>query len=450
MTTSPRNDRRTIFGWAMYDWANSAYITAGAGVLLPIFFADTVVPEGGIEILGRNVTGEALWGFAVGFGALALFLAMPVLGAVADLSNRKKRLLQVFAYIGSAATITLVFTSTGDVVLTLALFLIAHTGFVAGNVMYNGFLPEISTDETIDRVSAQGFALGYLGGGLQLVLAAAIILFHEELGLTETTAQRMGIAMAGVWWAAFGAFSFTRLGDWGTAGSIPEQYRAMPGWIALTRLGFSRTLTTTRQIGRHKPLLLFVLAFILYNDGVQTVIAMTSVYASETLELSTATILAMFLLVQFVAFPGALLVGRLAGHIGTKRTILSTLVVWSLVAVGAFLLPVGAAYPFLALGTVTGFVLGGVQALSRSLYASMIPESASAEFFGFFAVFNRFSAIWGPILFGVIAATTGSARNAIASVIVFFVLGGILLSLVDVDRARAAKDTWSFDAETAG
>ena len=448
--TSHRNDRRTIFGWAMYDWANSAYITAGAGVLLPILFTDTIVPENGIEIVGRTFTGEALWAIAVGVGALVLFLVMPVLGAIADFSNRKKRLLQVFAYIGSAATVAVVFASTGDVALTLVLFFVAHTGFVAGNVMYNGFLPEISTDDTIDRVSARGFAFGYLGGGLQLVLAAALIVFHDQLGLSETTAQRLGIAMAGLWWAAFGAFSFTRLGDWGSAGTIPERYESMANWAALTRLGFSRTLATTRQIGRHKHLLLFVVAFILYNDGVQTVIAMTSAYASQTLELSTTTILTMFLLVQFVAFPGALLVARFADRVGTKRAISMTLVVWVLVAIGAFLLPVGAAAPFYALGVVTGFVLGGVQALSRSLYGSMIPEEASAEFFGFFAVFSRFSAIWGPLLFALIATTTGSARNAIVSVAGFFILGGVLLAFVDVDEARSTRETWRFDEPGSG
>jgi UMF1 family MFS transporter len=447
---SHRNDSRTVFGWAMYDWANSAYITAGAGVLLPILFTNTVVPEDGVEIFGRTFSGETLWALTVGLGALVLFLAMPVLGAIADFSNRKKRLLQFFAYMGSIATVGIVFVSTGDVALTLVLFLVAHTGFVAGNVMYNGFLPEISTDETIDRISARGFAFGYLGGGLQLVLAAALIVFHEQLGLSEPTAERLGIAMAGVWWAGFGAFSFTRLGDWGKGGTIPERFATMPNWAALTRLGFSRTIATARQIGRHKHLLLFIVAFILYNDGVQTVIAMTSAYASQTLDLSTTTILTTFLLVQFVAFPGALLVARLAHHIGTKQAIAATLVVWVLVAIGAFLLPAGAAAPFYALGAVTGFVLGGVQALSRSLYGSMIPEEASAEFFGFFAVFSRFSAIWGPLLFALITVTTGSARNAIVSVAGFFVIGGVLLAFVDVDEARATRTTWRFEGPATG
>ncbi len=433
---SERNDPRTIFGWAMYDWANSAYITTAAGVLFPIYFASTVVPESGITVLGRTMDGEGLWSAVVGLGAFVLFLAMPVLGAVADRSGAKRRFLQAFAYSGAAFTILLVFVGTGQVALALVLFLLSFVGFVAGNVMYNGFLPEITTDDTIDAVSAKGFAFGYAGGGLQLLIAVGIIALHDRLGIDRLTAERLGIAMAGVWWGGFSVFALSRLHDSPTPGG------ERPGVLATARAGFGRTISTTRHLLGFRQLLLFVVAFLLYNDGVQTIIALTSVYASQTLALSTETILVTFLVVQFVAVFGAVAFGNLARRVGPKPAILVAIGGWVLVAVGGYLLPEGASGAFVGLGAAVGLVLGGVQALSRSLYGSMIPQAASAEFFGFFAVFSKFSAIWGPLLFAVVDTLTGSSRIAIVSLVAFLVAGGILLAFVDVEAGRSSRDRW--------
>jgi len=433
-----RNDPRTIFGWAMYDWANSAYITAAAGVLFPIYFAGTVVPDEGVTVLGRSVSGEALWSAVVGVGAFVLFLIMPILGAIADRSGAKRRLLQVFAYGGATFTVLLVFVGTGQVLAALLVFLVSFVGFVAANVMYNGFLPEITTDDTIDAVSAKGFAFGYAGGGLQLLAAIAVIAFHDRLGIDRLTAERIGIAMAGLWWGGFSILALSRLHDEPLTAPRPRL-----GELAVA--GIRRTWSTARHLLGFPQLLLFVVAFLLYNDGVQTVIALTSVYASQTLELSTATILATFLLVQFVAVGGALVFGRLAAAVGTKPAILLAIGGWTLVAIGGYLLPAGRPEPFLALGVAVGIVMGGVQALSRSLYGSMIPEGATAEFFGFFAVFSKFSAIWGPLIFAVVDTATGSARLAILSLVGFFVIGGVLLALVDVDRGRASRRRWRIE-----
>ncbi len=446
-TATVKNDRRTLFGWAMYDWANSAYATTVAGALLPAFFADEIVPEDGYEIFGRLVDGETLWAAVVGFGAFALFVLTPILGAIADFSASKRRFLQAFAYGGALFTTTLFFVGSGDVLMTLVLFFLAHAGFVAANVMYDGFLPDLTTDETIDRVSARGYALGYVGGGLQLVLAAALVLLHESLGIGEATAARAGIAMAGVWWACFTWYALSMVPETGSAQPLPARYARQNRLVAYARVGFGRTWATGRKLLGFRQLMLFVLAFMLYNDGVQTVITMTSVYAKDTLELETETILVGFLIAQFVAFGGALLFGWLADRIGTQRALLGTVGVWSLIAVGGFLLPTGRAAPFLVLAAAVGLVLGGVQALSRSMFGSMIPEEASAEFFGFFSVFAKFSAIWGPLIFAVVNETTGSARNSILSLVVFFAAGGWLLSRVDVAEARASRERWHFAAD---
>jgi UMF1 family MFS transporter len=446
---SVKNDQRTIFGWAMYDWANSAYATAIAGAILPAFFADEIVPERGYDFFGVNLSGEAMWGLVTGGGAFLLFLVMPILGAIADFSASKRRFMIRFAVAGAIFTMALGFMNTGMVLPTLALFLLAQISFVAGNVFYDGFLPDISTDDTIDRVSSKGFALGYMGGGIHLVLASALILMHETVGISENTAVQIGIGSAGLWWLGFALFSFTRIPETGTATPLPAEYEARSTVAAYASIGFRRTIATAKKLLGFKQILLFVIAFMLYNDGVQTTIAMTSVYASDTLNLEIETILVAFLIVQFIAFFGALAFGVIADRVGTKRGILITLVVWSGVAIGAYFLPEGEAVPFLLLAVVVGFILGGVQALSRSLYGSMIPEEASAEFYGFYSVFAKFSAIWGPLIFAVISTVTDSGRPAILSIIVFFILGMILLSRVDVEEARASRERWRFDGVEA-
>ncbi|HSJ29499.1 MAG TPA: MFS transporter, partial [Acidimicrobiia bacterium] len=368
------------------------------------------------------------------------------------------------------------------------------------------FLPDISTPDTIDQVSSKGFAIGYIGGGLWLGVVIAMI----QLAPDGALAARVGIAATGLWWAGFTRFALARLPETGTASELPETVTVPRSWvrgvtfltlaiaagvlsllllltagagellfngvllgwmgclifavysIATSRspvtvdltgrysriagIGFARMFDTAAKLRRFPQLMLFVLAYILYNDGVHTTITMSAAYAAGTLRLDTAIIALTFLVVQFVAFGGALLFGWLAARLHIKRAIQINLVVWVAVAVLAYRLPAGEAAPFLSLGIVIGVVLGGIQALSRSLYGSMIPEEASAEFYGFYSVFSKFSAIWGPLIFGLVSGSGESSRTAILSVIVFFVLGLIVFSRVDVEAARESKAAWTFDA----
>ena len=220
--TTVRNDSRTIFGWAMYDWANSAYITAGS-LVFAILFSDVIFPTDGVSIGGVEVGAEAFFAIAIGVGALLLFLAMPVLGAVADHTGAKKRLLRFFAYIGAAFAMLTAIPGEGDLVLAVVLALVAQIGFAAGNVMYDGFLPEITTTDTVDQVSAKGFAFGYAGGGLHLILSVGLLLFADQLGWSDGTAERIVIVSAGIWWAGFATFAFPRLHDAPTAPALAEE-----------------------------------------------------------------------------------------------------------------------------------------------------------------------------------------------------------------------------------
>lgn len=438
-----KNDPRTIWGWAMYDWANSAYITTFAAIVAA-FFTAVIVPDDGYN----GFSGQTLWSAVISIGAFILFLAMPVLGAIADYASAKRKFLRAFAWFGALMTVALPLIPSGAVPFFLFMVILTQIGFVAANVFYDGFLPDISTDDTIDKISSKGFAFGYIGGGLYVLLALVLILLSGEggmTGLSEEAASRIGIAGAGLWWFGFSFVSLKRLPPETLPDELPEKYRNGNLWFGLARLGFDRTMATARKLLGFKQIVLFVLAFLFYNDAVQTVIAVTGAYAEETLNLGTTEIIIVFLIVQFVAFFGALMFGSLAGRLGTKRAIMVSLFVWVAIAFAAYFLPEGQALPLYGLGVVVGFVLGGVQALSRSLYGSMIPEEASAEFYGFFSVFSKFSAIWGPLVFAVVSNATGNGRAAIISVVGFFAVGLILLSRVDVEEGRASRERWAFE-----
>ena len=432
-----KNDRKTIFGWCMYDWANSAYITTVVVALLPRYFILAIVGEGGIQIGNTVVDATVLWARMVSVAAFIVFLSAPVLGTISDFSSAKKKFLMSFAYTGSLAAMLLYFCGSGDVWMTVIFFLISQVGYVGANVFYDGFLPQIASEDKMDWVSGKGFSYGYVGGGLQFAIALALVAGHDTIGISQSLAVRIGIAMAGLWWAGFTLLTLVHLKESGASETIPERYRSRPKLFAYIEIGVTRTLGTLRKIRRFKHLLLFLIAFMIYNDGIQTVINMTTPYATEELGLSITDLMVTLLIIQIIGSGGALLFGKLADKIGAKRAVMLSLVIWSCVVTYAYFLQTTT--EFFILGAVVGIVLGGSQALSRSLYGSMIPEQSSAEFYGFYSVFSKFSAIWGPLIFGEIRHHAGTARLSILSLMVFFIVGLILLWFVDVEKAQAAK-----------
>jgi UMF1 family MFS transporter len=420
----------------MYDWANSAYITTAIG-LLPIYFASVVVGADGLTFRGTRYEADALWGLLVGATDFVAFLCAPVLGSIADFSAAKKRFLLFFAYLGALFTVLLYFTHTGDVYRTMFFFFVAQIGFVNANVVYDAFLPQIASDAKQDWVSGKGYAFGYVGGGLQFGVALALVAGHEKLGLSQETAVRIGLVTAGLWWAGFTAFTARLLREAPATSQMPEEFRSWPAVVAYPALGISRTWKTTMKVRRFKHLVLFLVAFMLYNDGIQTVINLATTYGTVELKLPAWKLMLTLLIIQAVATVGALVFSRLAGRIGTRHTIMTTLVMWTGVVVYAYFITT--ATEFFILGMVVGIVLGGSQALSRSFYASMVPESASAEFFGFYTVFSKFSSIWGPLAFAVVKQWLGSSRLAILSLIFFFLVGLVLLHFVNETEARRAR-----------
>ena len=438
---SPKDDPKTIFGWCMYDWANSAYMTTAVG-LRPVYFAKVVVGEGGVRFAGTRYHADTLWAFMVGTADVLAFIAAPVLGAIADFSAAKRRFLLSFAYTGALFTLLLYACRSGDVARTMAFFIVAQFAYVSANVFYDGFLPQVASPERMDWVSGKGYSYGYVGGGLQFALALALVAAHGYVGVSQETAMRLGIASAGLWWAGFTLVTARRLREEGAPEPLPARYAGWSRWLALVAVGLSRTLATTRSAGRFRHLVLFLLAFMFYNDGIQTVINLATTYGAVELKLSAWALMGTLLVIQFVSTFGALLFGWLAGRMGTKRAIMLSLVLWTGVVVYAYFMR--SAAEFFALGMLVGVVLGGSQALSRSYFGSMVPEQASAEFYGFYTVFTKFSSIWGPFAFALIKQVTGSSRQAIVSLVVFFILGLLLLAVVDEAKARQARTAMEF------
>jgi UMF1 family MFS transporter len=405
----------------VYDWAGSAYATTVATALLPAYFAGVVAGNG--LTLGRTVIpATSLWGYAVSLAAILVFVLAPGLGAMSDRGGGRKGFLMAFCLIGGAGAVLLSLTGPGDIAWALGLFVLAHVAFNAGNAFYDSYLPQIAPPQKRDQISSLGYAFGYLGGGLNLALALALIQGHAWLGLSPAGAVRWGLALAGIWWLGFAAVAFLGLPK------SPGATVAREGLGTMVKAGFGQAFSAGRLVWKDSNLRRFFLAYLLYNDGVQTVIAMAAIYGKEEIGLSDSVLVFTLLMVQAVAFGGALLFGRLGAAWGTKPALALALAGWCGLALLGRL--VGSAQEYLALGLGIGLALGGSQALSRSLYSRLVPAGQSTVYFGFFSVLAKFSAILGPLVFALVRQIYGSSRPAMAVLVLFFAGGLILLARV--------------------
>jgi MFS transporter, UMF1 family len=432
---------KPVFGWAMYDWANSAFYTLIVASVYPVFFE-------------RYAAAGAEKGLATQRHALATFAALfvvaiisPLLGAAADYRGAKKKLLAVFLALGVASTAGLAFVGRGDWMLGSALFVFANVGIVGSIVFYDALLPHLVARDAMDRVSTAGYALGYLGGGLALLLALPVIAAPERFGLADPyQAMRWSFVGVAVWWALFSIPIFRWVAE-------PPRAAAAAGELGrpLVSVAVRRLAGTFREIRRYRQAFLLLVAVMVYSDGIGTIIRMAAIYGAE-LGLPEGVLIGTVLMLQFVGMPFAFLFGALGARIGTKRAILVGLAVYAGISVYGYF--IHTATQFVVLGFMVATVQGGTQALSRSLFASFIPPAKSSEFFGFFAIFEKFAGTLGPALFAAIVAWTGSSRHAILGVAAFFVVGGALLLRVDVDEGRraalAAEEELRREAALAG
>ena len=429
-----KNDPRELFGWKMYDWANSAFYTTVVGALFSPYLtrlAQTAVGENGVVLdlgfLGA-VTAKSLPTLCVSISVGAQVFLLPVLGALGDYSDLKKRLMALFCYIAVVANCLLFFVQGNLYLLGGLLFIIANVCFGASIVFYNAFLPEITTEDQSDKVSSRGFAYGYLGGAILLALNFGLVSGAENLGISTGLAVRLSLLSSGVWWGGFAIITFRSLK------SRPKK-KALPPGRGYIAAGFMEIFATIRELRRLPITLRYLLAYLVYNDGIQTVIFAASAFLEQELfpKGNPTFLLEIFLMVQFVAVFGALLFERLAYLITTKNAILVSLVIWAGIVIYAykFLHTVPEAWVMAALIAI---VLGGSQALSRSLYSRMIPEGKEAAFFGLYEVSERGTSWMGPLLFSIVIARTGSYRQALLSLIVFFVIGLVGLWFTNTDR----------------
>ncbi len=406
----------------MYDWANSVFMTT----VLQVF-------QGYLDVAGGDrprdvVTVRFAWATAAAI--ILAGLMAPVLGAMADFQGNKKKMLGLFLAIGVVATAGMYLIQRGDFVLALVLFVIGNVGATATLAFYNSLLPSIARPDEVDRVSTAGFALGYLGGGILLALNSFVIQSPERFGLADQAAgMRLSFLSAAVWWALFSIPLFLR---------VPEPPRRLEAGEAGRQplaVAFARLKKTIGELREHRDASFLLVAFLIYNDAINTIIRIAVRYGSE-LGIPLSTLIAAILMVQFVGVPFAFAFGALAGRIGAKRSILLALGVYVAITLVGFRMRT--ARDFFLLAFLVGTVMGGAQALSRSLFASMIPRHKAAEMFGFFGVFDRFGGAIGSSIFGFMVLATGSSRPAILSLIVFFIVGGLLLSRVDVSRGQQA------------
>ncbi len=433
----PGRETRVQRSWYFYDWANSAYVTTTATVLMGPYLTSVAtaaacpdLPDGAsctetLPVLGLAVSPGSLYAYTTTVSTIVSALVLIVVGGIADRSPRPTRMLAGFAWLGAVAAALMFFVMGTDWQLGVVLLIVANLALGSSLVIYDSLLVRIASPDDRDRVSSKGWGFGYLGGGILLALNFLLDVFHTRLGLDRSTSTRISLLSAGVWWGVFTVIPVLGLRDVGGTLAIPvERTRGVVGG------SFAQLADTFQELRLFPQTLLFLLAYLFFNDGIQTVIGNSSLYGIEELKFPQQTVLGIFLFVQFVAFAGSWLFGRLADRIGAWRTVLWSIGIWTVIVLVAFFVPARSIVLFAALALAIGLVLGGSQALSRSLYSQLIPRGREAEFFSLYQAMERGTSWFGTLTFGLVYQFTHSYRLAIVALVVFFVIGGLLLSRV--------------------
>jgi UMF1 family MFS transporter len=414
------DEKRSIWGWAMYDWANSAFTTTVMSGFFPIFFKRYWAnPENPSE-------STFYLGLANSVASIIVAALAPFLGAIADRGTAKKKFLMTFAYLGIIMTGCLWIVAQGDWKMAVILYVVATIGFSGGNIFYDSLLPGVASKKKVNFVSSLGFGLGYIGGGLLFLLNVLMFQMPEMFGIADgATAIRISFLTVAIWWAVFSVPIWLWVDE-------PKIYEKV-GIIEAVGLGWRQLIHTIKDIKNLRIVGLFLLAYWFYIDGVDTIVRMAVDYGATLAFPDSALILAL-LMVQFIAFPCALLFSWYASKIGTKQAIMTGIIGYSIITfLGYFMTEV---WHFYTLAAMIGLFQGGIQALSRSLYTRIIPANKSAEFFGFYNMLGKFAAVIGPFMMGTITLVTGNIRYGILSILILFLIGGILLLKVNIKEGE--------------
>jgi MFS transporter, UMF1 family len=453
---SAADRRREQRGWVWYDWANSVFsssvVTVFGSAYLVAVAADAAKADTAhngsnpcvgadgldnnlvncqIDVLGWHIQAGSLWGYLLSLAAIVHVLVVPLVGAISDRTQNKKRILAIFAFGGATAVALLSLVGDGNWGLGVLLFVLGNLGFGTSVVVYYAFIPEIATADERDGLSTRGWAFGYLGGGVALFLQLLIYLFHEEIGIAESTAVRIIFVLCGLWWAGFAIIPLRAL-------RTHQNPHGTERGASILVAGF-RELGQTLKAARAYPLTLaFLGTYLIYTDGISTVANVSAQYGREELRFDENVLIITILIVQFIAFVGGILHGWVAHRLGAKKTIMISLGVWVLIITAAYFVQAGQQLQFYALAVGIGLVLGGTNALSRSLFSQLVPRGREAQYFSVYQIGERVGEIAGPAIFAGVAGATGSFRPAIISMVIFFAVGLVLMYFIPVRRAIQA------------
>ena len=424
MQTAPK---KVINGWAMYDWANSVYNLVITTTIFPAYY-ESVTGDGNeatlndtVKIFGREFVNTSLYNYALAIAFFIVAIMSPILSSIADYQGNKKQFLFFFCTMGSIACSAMYFFDKTNLVYGLSCLIIACIGFWSSLVFYNSYLPEIAAPEDQDRVSAKGFAMGYIGSMILQIICFAFVMSPKTFGIDGGKAAQISFLLVGIWWWGFGQFSLSRLPQ-----SKPSEHKRSEGSI-LTN-GYKELHKVWKQLGNMPVLKRYLAAFLFYNMGVQTVMLVSTLYGKSELNIPTTNLILALLIIQLIAVPGAYLIAKLSERIGNFRALMFTIIFWILLCVVGYLIPRNGIYQFYILAVMVGFVMGGIQSLSRSTYAKLMPVTKdTTSFFSFYDVTEKIAIVIGMLSFGYINEITGSQRNSVLALTIFFIIGFVIL-----------------------
>jgi len=418
--------KKVINGWAMYDWANSVYNLVITSTIFPAYY-EAVTSDGDpntidkVTIFGSTFINTSLYNYALGIAFVIVAIMSPLLSSIADYKGNKKQFLFFFCTMGSIACCSLYFFDSHNLMFGLLAVIIACIGFWSSLVFYNSYLPEIAAPEDRDRVSAKGFVMGYIGSILLQIICFVLVLKPELFSITTSKASQISFLLVGIWWWGFAQLALKRLPK-GTAKNIIQENK-----IVLFS-GYKELIKVWNQLKGMSVLRMFLASFFFYNMGVQTVMLAATLYGKSELQIPTTNLIIAILIIQFIAIPGAFTISKISEKIGNFKTLIICVCIWILLCIGGYSLPKGGTNEFYVLALCVGFVMGGIQSLSRSTYSKLMPETKdTTSFFSFFDVTEKIAIVIGMFSFAYITELTGSQRNSVLALIVFFVIGLVFL-----------------------
>ena len=433
-------DKKVINGWAMYDWANSSYNLVITSTIFPAYF-EAVTGDGNentsvdtVKFFGREFVNTSLYNYALAVAFIIVALSLPILSSIADYKGNKKKFLFFFCTMGSIACASMYFFTKDNLAFGLACLITACVGFWSSLVFYNSFLPEIAAPEDQDRVSAKGFSMGYIGSMILQIICFVFVLSPNTFGITVGKASQISFLLVGIWWWSFAQFSLKRLPNSKPAGDGKMDNILTKGFKELNKVWI--------QLGNLPILKRYLFAFFFYNMGVQTIMLAATLYGKSELNIPTTNLIIAILIIQFIAIPGAYSIAFLSKKIGNFKALMVTVCLWITLCVVGYKLPRNGIYEFYGLAILVGFVMGGIQSLSRSTYAKLMPQTIdTTSFFSFYDVTEKFAIVIGMLSFGYITEISGSQRNSVLALVVFFVIGLVILYSAAILQKKQQHET---------